>query len=212
MGPHILPPAHTMPSLKAQEPDRRPEERKSQGCHSSSQLASPQWQRAPSLVREITTTPQILPLHPSPLLRSSSSAPRPNLGTFAGDAASLPPFVFSLMREKEEGEEGSAGWRWRLWLHGFAFLVLEEEEASLAERLTVALHTNTGWKHKAYLFDSSIVLPQGEWKNCMRQPWDTVCSSLPWENHRFCEAARMEARPRQGIIRHNSMKPSRFGL
>ncbi|CAJ1087402.1 Hypothetical predicted protein [Xyrichtys novacula] len=50
MGPHILPAARTMLLLKRLKPEK---ERKSEGCHSSSQLASPQWQRAWSLVREI---------------------------------------------------------------------------------------------------------------------------------------------------------------
>lgn len=71
MGPHILPPAHTMLSLKKTRDGGKTKTSESEGCHSSPQLASAQWQRARSLVREITTTPTPLlkssPLHPSPL-------------------------------------------------------------------------------------------------------------------------------------------------
>lgn len=55
----------------------------------------------------------------------------------------------------------------RVCLFFFFFSLLHsegEEEEKLAGGPAVAPHTNTGGKHKAYLFNSPILLPQGEWK------------------------------------------------
>lgn len=138
--------------------ERNPKREKAKDGAPRPQLAVTQWQRARSLVREITTTP-------TPLLKSSSSAftsARLIWASFTPMcslySASQPPFVFAsaLMRrkEKQEGARGAGG-------KGSG----GEEEENLAGRLAVALHINMGWKHKDCLFDFPILLPRGEWKN-----------------------------------------------
>lgn len=171
MGPHILPAARTKLSLK---------QRESEGCHSSSQLALARWQRARRLVREITTTPQILPfilhlcLHHRLCLIWARSW---------GDTHPRP-----LLSQKEKGE---------LWVEVKAVVARAfcglggrgGEVGRTPARPWHCIQTRTGWKHKARLSDSPILfLPQGEWKELHETAirYGPLLVSLS-DSHRFCE-------------------------
>lgn len=115
MGPHILPLAHTMLSLKASEMGIKPKERKRRmpllfpagvGWMAKGTESCP-WNNNHS-----HSYPQILLLLLSPLVRSSSSSPRLNLSTFMGMCTQalslglrLASASFCVCQHSDEGEK-----------------------------------------------------------------------------------------------------------
>lgn len=216
MGPHILPPAQTMASLKTLETPKRDKAKKDA-------TPRPSWRRLSGAGHRAPPPPAFTSARPS------SSSPWPNLGTFARIWSLCLPFV--VHQRCDEGEKrrrrGARGAG--LEVKGtvalvalICLLLLQEGWGGLARSLVVALHTNTGReKHKAHLFDSLILLPQGELvggglhRTGMR--YSAPCPSLPLDSHRsswtawgWTETRQMGGRPRQEIADHNSMKLNQF--